>query len=421
MGKIAAGHDWILLVLALFLCPVLADAGETGRVLDADTIGSLVLEHHPAVVTAASALEQAIYRERATGSWPDPELEARILSDGDGGSNLEGALRFPIPVNGRLAAHRRAAAIETDLARLDFTAAQQVAIAETYRHLARLAWARSLVALHESLALRSTEQAELARQRQQANLADPLEVSLVLADAARDRRALVEHRTQQAAIEAELLLLAGVTWGEAIIETQELTWSTRTLDREAILAQARSFSPALAGATMRLARDKKRVTAAERGRWPGLVLGPALTREGGESAWGVAVGLELPIFGRTRAELDEARAGLLGAESVRDLEQRALPVRVNLLLNRLGALETELAELSGNAASAAEQAFRLARARWTAGTLDVLHLLSAHRAFAEMNIDRLDTLLQLHETWLDLQLAVGRPPAVADPAGPDGD
>jgi outer membrane protein TolC len=151
------------------------------------------------------------------------------------------------------------------------------------------------------------------------------------------------------------------------------------------------------------------VKEAGRARLPDLRLGPAVQREVIGTSWGLALAVPLPLFGRTRADFAAARARQQGAEHAFELESRSLPVRVDILLDRLRALEQALEELSGEAAEATDQAFRLAQARWSTGTFDVLHLISAHRAFADIRIERLNTLLQLRETWLDLSLAVGRP------------
>jgi len=394
--------------LALFmLSPVLAWATPENSVTTTALL-ERAAERHPAVATARMALEQAEALRRGEVSWPDPDLEGRLLWDGNGETELEAALRFAIPWGGRLFASRRAADLEVALARLDLATARHGAMVQAERLLARLAWARARAELHQALADRSSEQADLARRRRDASLADPLEVSLVLADAARDRRALIESNNHETSIRAELLLLAQLP-PETSIEAPPLSRVPETRNREALLELARTRTPELAAARLRLEQAEERASAAKRARIPDLRLGPALTRDGGGTSWGLSVGIPLPLFGRTRAGLDAARAAHRGAEESLALERLALPVQVDLLLERLQALEHQLAELGGDTADAAEQAYRLARARWNSGKLDVLHLISAHRAFAEIRIERLDTLLQLRETWLDLSLAVGMP------------
>ncbi len=374
----------------------------------------MIVERHPDVAAARADLGVAEAQRRSAGSWSDPELEGRILWNGDGGSELEGALRFPLPWSGRLASARNAADLGVALARLDLETTIHRAGVEADRQLARLAWARSLVELHEALSARSSEQARLAVQRRDANIADPLEVSLVLADAARDRRALIDFRNEEYTILSMLCLLAGLPPGETGIGSTPLDWESPVLERETLLELARESGPELADARLRLEQSGHEVKAAGRARLPDLRLGPSVQREELSTSWGLALGIPLPLFGRTRADLDAAQARQQGAADALDLEQRALPVRVETLLARLRALEQELGELSGEAADATAQAFRLAQARWSTGTFDVLHLISAHRAFAEIRIERLNTLLQLRETWLDLSLAVGRPLTTAD-------
>jgi outer membrane protein TolC len=398
------------LIVPAAVCLILTLPASAGpaRTIDAATLRAGAMEHHPTVVAARAAMEQALAARQGSGSWPDPDLEGRLLRKDGGDSEVEASLRFALPWSGRLAAARRAADLGLDRARLQLETARYRAAIEADRLIARLAWARSLVELHTSLALRSSEQAGLAAQRQEANLADPLEVSLVLADAARDRRALVRSRNSESAITAALRLLAGLPPGEDRIETVTLDWQPRELRREPILEMAREHGPTLADARLQMERAGEEVKQAGRARLPDLHLGPAVQREESGTSWGLAIGVPIPLFGRTRAGLQAARARHQGTEEALELENRALPVQVATLLDRLAALEEELAELNGDAATASEQAFHLAQARWTAGNLDVLHLLSAHRAFAEIRMDRLNTLLQLRETWLDLSLAVGR-------------
>jgi len=404
--------------LPLALGLVVAAAAWSGEALDADKVRARIVERHPAVAAARAGLEEAEAFRRGAGSWSDPELEGRLLWNGDGDSEIEGALRFAIPWSGRLAAARQAARLNVEMAQQNLETARHQASVEADRLLARLAWSRSLVDLHQSLAARSSEQADLAAQRQEANLADPLEVSLVLADAARDRRALIESRNAEVAIAAMLMLLADLPPAELKIETVPLHWDPPVLDRNVLLERSREHGPAVAAARIRMERTVQEVKQASRARLPDLRLGPAVQREEIGTSWGLAVGIPLPLFGRTRADLQAAKARQKGAADALELENRALPVRVETLLAKLEALEQELSELSGEAAEATEQAFRLARARWSTGTIDVLHLLSAHRAFSEIRRERLDTLLQLRETWLDLSLAVGRPLESADDPAP---
>jgi outer membrane protein TolC len=399
-------------LLTLSLCltaAALAGAEWPAAPLKAVELRARIVDRHPQVVAARAALEEARALQRGAGSWSDPELEGRLLRHGNGDTEIEGALRFAIPWSGRLAAARQAARLAVELARLDFETARHRAAVETDRLLARLSCSRSLVELHQSLSARSSEQARLAAQRQAANIADPLDVSLVLADAARDRRALIESRSEEDAITSTLLLLADVPSRAEAIETVPLHWDPPALQRDVLLDRAREQGPELAAARLRLERTAEDVKRAGRARLPDLRLGPAVQREVIGTSWGLALGLPLPLFGRTRADLQAARARRQGAAEALDLEDRALPLRVDTLLARLESLEQQLSELSGEAAEATEQAFRLARIRWSTGTIDVLHLLSAHRAFAEMRIERLETLLQLHETWFDLSLAVGEP------------
>jgi len=78
-------------------------------------------------------------------------------------------------------------------------------------------------------------------------------------------------------------------------------------------------------------------------------------------------------------------------------------------MNRLKSAETEMDELIGEATGALEGALEVAEARYSAGKLDVLRLLSVHRAFAELKLDYLDLLLAQREALIDLERVVGRP------------
>ncbi|MFH1467028.1 MAG: hypothetical protein ABIO70_21775, partial [Pseudomonadota bacterium] len=82
----------------------------TGTALDADTLRRLVVARHPDVRAAEAELVRAQAHARHAGAWENPELGGRLLLQGPEAPTFEASLTETLPISGRIAAERHAAA-----------------------------------------------------------------------------------------------------------------------------------------------------------------------------------------------------------------------------------------------------------------------------------------------------------------------
>ncbi len=381
-----------------------------GQTLDVSAMRRLVLTRHPAVLSAQAAVAKAQARRGAAGAWPNPEIDSRALWDDAGDVGVEGALVFALPIGGRLGAARREADIGIELARADLEAAWKGALLELDEALAHVASAQTRLALHENLAERSAQYADLIRERQGTSMADPLDVSLVLADAAQDHRDLIHSRNELHYRESRLRLLLALQPGTDLGAIPFQPQRRVTENREHLTAAARARRDSWRRAHLMLQQAEWAAAHASRERIPDLNLGPAIERAGSETSVGVAAGISVPLFSSGGAAFREALARRDAAQVTLQAEARAALTEIDVLLSRVEALEAELGAVSGEAAEAVALAFELAEARYETAQIDVLHLLSAHRAYADLKLEILDLELAHREALLELEAAVGWPP-----------
>ena len=379
-----------------------------GRLLSSAEVRRLAVTKHPEVVAARYRYDEAAAHLKSSSAWPNPELAGRVVTNPDGALDGEGALLLSLPMGGRIGAAIDEA--ELKLARIEaqYGSVRKRALSGADRLLLRLALARARLALFERMASLSGKYAELARSRRAASMADPLDVALVLADAARDRGAVKRTEGEVELIERELALFLGIEaetrdFAAPPLQRIRLTESGEALE-EASLKHRPDVRVAQLAA-MAADREAARVAAE---RIPDLKLGPAMTSENGEAAVGLSFGIELPLLSRGSGPYAEALARREKARSAYRQSCREAVSDVGDRLVRYRSIDGELASLLTEASGAIEGALSLAEVRYTAGRLDVLRLLSIHRAFTDVRLEFLDLLFRQHETIVDLEEAVGR-------------
>ena len=370
-------------------------------------VRELAVNNHPEVIAAEARVSEARAHLGTAAAWPNPELEGRVLFDLDGKAEGEGALLFTLPLGGRVGAAEEQAVAELDLAHANLSAARKRAMAETNRLLSRLAHAEARLALFESLAKRSRQYASLARSRKEASVADPLDVALVLADAAGDRRAVTRSRTEIESIKQKLRLLMGLASGQADIVEPRLKRFRLTESQDELVQSALSHRSDLMQARLEVVLADRKATRAAAERVPDLQLGPAVEAREDSVAFGFLLAIPLPVLSTGSGPYREALAAREGARAAYWHATREAVSQIRDAVNRFESIQTELDDLIGEAGGALESALEVAEARYGAGKLDVLRLLSVHRAFAELKLDYLDMLLALREAHIDLELAKG--------------
>lgn len=376
--------------------------------LSAKAVRRLALDNNPEVLLAKARVDRARARLLASSAWPNPELDGLYLLDEAKSFHSETTFRFSLPLGGRIGAAEELAARELDLANLELISARRRALLQVDRQLVRLVHARSRLGLVQSLAGRSRKYAELARTRRMTAVADPLDVALILADARTDSRAVQRETIKVQKLEQQLRFLVGLPPHEGNFELGthqrvKLIEPADSLEKDA----ARLNSTVLRAKLQVLIADHKAARVAAE-RVPDLQVGPAVTTEGDNLAVGLSVGMPVPLLQTGRGPYEEALAERRLAQEAYHQAVRTAVSEVSTMLSGLSSHQQELDELQGEAGEALEDAVKLAEVRYSAGKLDVLRLLSVHRAFSELKLEQIDLLRKIHESIIDLQGTVGR-------------
>jgi cobalt-zinc-cadmium efflux system outer membrane protein len=377
--------------------------------LTPETMRRLALSNNSTVELARLKTQKAKHHLAAASAWPNPELDGRVLVDENNSISSEAAFRFTLPLGGRVSAAAQAAAHEFDLSRLELEIARQETLQKLDNLLALLAHARARLDLFTDLSARSKQYAELARSRLDATMADPLDVALINADAADDRRAVQKEQAEVKTIEQKIRLLLGLPPNQGVIQTKLLDRLrlVDSKDRLASLSIENNYAVLEAKLKLMIAESGAAKVAAT--RVPDLQLGPAITTENKDVALGISLGVPIPVFQSGRSQYQKALAQRSMAQEFYQQEIRNSVAKVHTLLNQLDACQAELEQLLGDVHQSLKKAVAMAEVRYAAGKLDALKLLLVHRAFSKMQLEIFRLLLNQHQIIFDLQKVVGRP------------
>lgn len=318
-------------------------ASASAAPLTADAAVAYALAHHPDAVAAAGAVEAAAGRRRDVAVFlENPELEAGVAVVGD---LVQGQAVQPLSVTGEGWSARRAAGREqdatgADLARARFVLAAQVRAA--YVH-AVTEDARARLA-DEALVQAGRLRAAL-EDRVTAGEASSLDVRLARLAEARTAAVAVEAHREAASARANLAAYHPDALAAELVDPVEVAAPP--------LADGGERSDLLAART-RVEGARAELSRARASTVPPIGVGAMFQRDGGEWDVGPAVGVEVPIWSRSRADVSQARADLATAEAdAASLEARvaaeqagstAAAAYAEDLLGRLGDVDADARE-----------------------------------------------------------------------------
>jgi outer membrane protein len=333
-------------------------------------------------------------------------------------------LQWPIYTGGRTQALVQAARAEGAAVAADVAALRNDLRLEVAAAFWALVTARSTVDVLEEGVARAQAHLRNARNRFEAGLAPPNEVSSAEAQVSQQRMLLIEARNRQALTSLELARLIGVAD------------VTRPIDPEAVLDGSRgrdatdAFPELIAQA--RLAREDRtalvrRVEVAEQQRSVARAGGrPAVAITGGvdyarpnprifpraerwDYSWDVGLNMTWSLWDGGRARAEFAQADRLASAARHRLEEFD-----ELLLLEVRQRQLEISSQDA-AVAAADDAIRAARdtqrimnERYLAGAATALEVLDADFTLLEVELDRTRALANLRLAEAQLARALGR-------------
>jgi outer membrane protein, heavy metal efflux system len=196
-------------------------------------------------------------------------------------------------------------------------------------------------------------------------------------------------------------------------EPADLTGGLLPPEASAAPAESLAGHPTLLALQAEAGSADTRAKAARRDAWPDLTLGIGRRefQEGEIDAQGglIAIGVEVPLFNRSRGEsqVAESEARALRAEA--SLERSRLQARIGeaerLLAARRAAVHDLQREIAGDGGSLSA----MAEAAYTAGEIDVMALIDAHRTELAMAGEITALARAARAAYIQLQYLSGDP------------
>jgi TolC family type I secretion outer membrane protein len=302
----------------------------------------------------------------------------------------------------------------TALERSSLRNALAKAVAETY--FVHLATTQQVEVTYASVKAVESELAQ-ARQRFDAGAlvkADVLSLEVRLASA-RDDQVRARNGVEQA--RTSLRVLLGLAPEESVELSTDLPPEDATLPRtrEDALALAAASRPELEAAARLIGLRQTELSAEQGARYPSVDAfasygqdAPDLGFSSKQDNWAFGFSVDLPLFNgfRTRARISSAEH--------RIEEARSLEVQVRLAIEqevRTSILHREEARervsVTEKAVSAAEEALRLVREQYQAGTATLTRYLEAEAALTDARSRRIAGRTDLRRSEAELRKAVG--------------
>lgn len=409
-GAMKAGASMPVLVLAAVLgsaSTAAAPAPDSPPLSFADAVAR-ALAANPTLAAARLGLGAARAGVDIAAARPDPDL---LLEESRETPHDALSVDLPIETGGKRRRRVELAGAELESA----MAAVRALEMETRNQVRRSYYA--VVAARERLAV-SRQRLELAeralaaaRARFEAGDVPRLEVlqtELATAEATsetEDRRAALDAAT------TSLSTLLGLPPGEPLAVNGELGDGAAP-DLTALSDNALAASAELALADRRIAEGEARVALAQAGKTPDLTLSVGVTHGSQpefDYGWRGALGLNLPISGRHRAEIEAERHRLaqLGAE------REALAARIRGEVAAAAALAAahrrRYERYRDEVLPAAVEIEGLAEESYRAGKTGLVSLLQSLSATGETRQRAIDAGYDYQTALADLELALGAP------------
>ncbi len=361
----------------------------------------MLRERNPRVVEARAARAAAQARVAAGTPLANPELDLSIFAGRADG--VDAAVTWALSLAGarRLARERNAMAAE--VAALEAAAGERGEYLAMRREYAEVAVAALRVRAHEDLLQAATALVDLSRRLLAGASATALDVQDVELDALRAEAALSRAREEADGARSRLAARIGIAAAHvgdgALPVAPAAVNAPRSLDQHTGLAARR--------ARYELAEQDLRLEIAR--QYPALKLGPAYERDDGSSRYGLALGIELPLFDRNQPGLAEARARREQVRAGYEAEVERRLAAIDGAERRIAARTARATLFATRIRPAAEAALAQARRALEAGAIDAVRFLQVARAERETRLDAGEAEAQRLEAWFDLAEACGAP------------
>ncbi len=395
---------------------------ESASVLSRPALVRAVLERNPSIRAARYAWKEALERYPQETSLEDPMLGYGLgpasfgARDIDPANKVELSQKLPFP--GKLSLRGEIALAEAEAVAGDFEAVRlRLATLTSLLFDEHYFLGRSLEinAAHQELLDEFLRIATVRYEAGEAAQQDPLQAEAERAHLLHDE--VVLRSELRVASEQLNALLHRAPDAALPPPPRELELPPPSdLDREALLAEALAGRPELRAARARVAGRESGVALARREFFPDVSVVGMYDGFWQESPLQPFVGLELNVplqLARRRAALEEARAGLVRAQSERASLEDEVRLAVASSASRLEEARHVAHLYQNHLLPAARDQVEAARAGFETGRNSFLALIDAERNLRNVELGYQETLANLGRRLAELDRALGRIPGLA--------
>lgn len=333
-------------------------------------------------------------------------------------------LQWPVYTGGRTTALVRAAGAEAAAVTADVAALRNDLRLEVATAFWALVTARATVDVLEEGVARAQAHLRHARDRADAGLAPPNEVSSAEAQESQQRMLLIEGRNREALSSSELARLVGLAdltrpiVPDAVLDAARGPDATDALP--ALIEQARSAREERTALLRRVEVAEVQSTVAKAGRRPMVAVtgGVDYARpnprifpraERWDDSWDVGLSLTWSLWDGGRVRAERAQADRLASAARRRLEEFDERLALEVRQRQLDISSHQAAAAAADdAIRAARDTRRIVNERYLAGAATALEVLDANFTLLEVELDRTRALSNLRLAEAQLERALGR-------------
>lgn len=371
-----------------------------------------LVEQHPRLAVGNSQIDAARAGVRVAGAVPNPGLETTVgqgrARSGDG-SRVEWGLALNLPLGwiAQRQARISAAEAEVDVAVAESRTLRREVLLALRTLFWNLAYEQARVAAFEALEAQTITLVETVQRRVEKGEARPVEATRVEIELDRVRNELDAARTALSSRQAVLALWLRAPAGQSVVAVADLGTLPVAIDRDSALAKARAIHPTLLVAWARTQALAAELDSEKRARVPSVSLTGFTAHELDRRAFGVGMGVTLPVWNWNAGGIAQAQAKL--AAGRKQTEALMLEVETTIIdaqaacqaslvtASRLGASMVPRSELS---AATMERTYQLGEAR-------LLEVIDARRTLLESRRLHLSALAQAHIDCARLGVLIG--------------
>jgi outer membrane protein TolC len=365
----------------------------------------LAIRQSPSLSVQRAKVGESQMRALATGLLPNPEIGAGVKRSHTEGSGPILNVKQELPINGALGLERQAAHLRYSADSTNLRREIQVILGEVQTGYVEVLTRRELSGVEQHGMEVATESLRLVSDTLKAGLISTLPYTLAQTEYAnaKNARQLAEREFRLA--RQGLARLLGIEESALPVIAGDLRQSLLPPD----LDPNRQSRPDLQAASLRVQAAQTSVAAANRARIPNPVLGYSReeTDEAKEDFF--TVGLEVPLFNRKVARVQERIAEHQTASAERTALGKSVKAEIGLATNQLEArqqavqiYETEIRPSTQRALEAAKSAFR-------SGTTDLSLILQTQSRLIEQERSTVRVLGDLRKAEIEYLLALGAP------------